>query len=90
MTGRVGADYYDLPGMPFPTYITASAVAIHGTYWHNDYGRPRSHGCLNVPSPVARWFWRWTAPSAPYAAIYRTPWDAQGTVVNVFWVEGQA
>jgi lipoprotein-anchoring transpeptidase ErfK/SrfK len=84
MTGGAGADYYDLPGVPFPTFITPSGVAIHGTYWHNDFGRPRSHGCLNVPSPIARWFWRWTLPSAPYdAAIYRMPPDAKGTLVKV-------
>jgi hypothetical protein len=84
MTGGEGADYYDLPGVPFPTFITWSGVAIHGTYWHNDFGRPRSHGCLNVPSPVARWFWRWTLPSAPYdAPIYNTPQDVKGTVVRV-------
>jgi hypothetical protein len=85
MIGGEGADYYDLPGVPFPTYITWTGVAIHGTYWHNDFGRPRSHGCVNVPSPVARWFWRWTMPSAPYDAVrYRTPRDAQGTLVRVF------
>jgi lipoprotein-anchoring transpeptidase ErfK/SrfK len=84
MTGGVGADFYDLPGVAFPTYITSSGVAIHGTYWHNDFGRPRSHGCLNVLSPVARWFWRWTAPSAPYNdAIYRTPKEIKGTLVKV-------
>ena len=84
MIGGVGADHYDLPGVPFPTYITSSGVAIHGTYWHNDLGRPRSHGCLNVSSPVARWFWRWTLPSAPYDdAIYRTPKDIKGTLVQV-------
>ena len=84
MTGGVGADFYDLPGVPFPTYITWKGVAIHGAYWHNDFGRPRSHGCLNVPAPVARWFWRWTTPNAPYdAALYYTPKDATGTVVKV-------
>jgi lipoprotein-anchoring transpeptidase ErfK/SrfK len=85
MTGGTGNDFYDLPGVPFPTYITWKGVAIHGAYWHNDFGRPRSHGCLNVPAPVARWFWRWTVPSAPYeAAIYYTPKDVKATVVKVF------
>ena len=84
MTGGVGADFYDLPGVPFPTYFTPSMAGIHGTYWHNDYGRPRSHGCLNVPSPVARWFWRWTTPVAPYdAALYTTPRNTAATVINV-------
>ena len=66
MVGGSGASYYDLPGVPFCTFFTWSGVAIHGTYWHNDFGRPRSHGCVNVPSDVARWFWRWTMPVAPY------------------------
>jgi len=56
---------YDLPGVPFASYFWG-AVAIHGTYWHNDYGRPRSHGCVNVPSDVARWIYRWTRPTVPY------------------------
>jgi len=84
MTGGEGVDFYDLPGVPFPTFITLSGVAIHGTYWHNDFGRQRSHGCLNVPSPVARWFWRWSVPNAPYDdAIYRTPPEVKGTLVKV-------
>jgi lipoprotein-anchoring transpeptidase ErfK/SrfK len=84
MSGGSGSDAYDLPGVAFPTFITWSGVAIHGTYWHNDYGRPRSHGCLNVPSPIARWFWRWTAPVAPYeAAMYYTPRGAPATTVVV-------
>jgi lipoprotein-anchoring transpeptidase ErfK/SrfK len=84
MIGGAGAHYYDLPGVPFPTFITWSGVAVHGTYWHNDYGRPRSHGCLNVPSEVAKWFWRWTMPEAPYdKAVYYTPHDATATVVQV-------
>ena len=84
MTGGEGEGYYDLPGVPFPTYFTQTAVAIHGAYWHNDFGHPRSHGCLNVPAPVARWFWRWTEPSAPYDAVrYATPRGATGTVIKV-------
>ncbi len=66
MIGGSGSNYYDLPGVPFPTFITWTGVAIHGTYWHNDYGRPRSHGCINAPAEVAKWFWRWTLPAAPY------------------------
>jgi lipoprotein-anchoring transpeptidase ErfK/SrfK len=61
----VGEDF-DLPGVPFASYFWG-AVAIHGTYWHNDYGRPRSHGCVNVPSEAARWLFRWTKPVTPYS-----------------------
>lgn len=63
---RDRARTYDLPGVAFPTYFTWWGHAIHGTYWHNDWGTYRSHGCLNVPNEAARWFWRWTLPNAPY------------------------
>ncbi len=66
MTGGVGRNYYDLPGIGFVTYFTAKGVAIHGTYWHNDYGRRRSHGCVNVPTPAAQWIYRWCRPDVPY------------------------
>jgi lipoprotein-anchoring transpeptidase ErfK/SrfK len=84
MTGGEGSGYYDLPGVPFPSYFTPQAAAIHGAYWHNDFGHPRSHGCLNVSAPVARWFWRWTEPSAPYdARRYDTPRGTVGTEIKV-------
>ncbi len=60
----VGEDY-NLPGVPFDSYFWGS-VAIHGAYWHNDFGRPRSHGCVNVPSEAARWIFRWSRPLFPY------------------------
>ena len=66
MIGGVGADHYDLPGVAFPSYFTRSAIAVHGTYWHNDYGRPRSHGCVNVLNDVAQFVFRWSAPAVPY------------------------
>jgi hypothetical protein len=61
------SDYYDLPGVPFCTYFTEAGAAIHGAYWHNDFGHPRSHGCVNVLAADALWFYRWTSPSTPYA-----------------------
>jgi lipoprotein-anchoring transpeptidase ErfK/SrfK len=66
MIGGVGSDHYDLPGVSFPTYFTRTAIAVHGTYWHNDYGRPRSHGCVNVINDAAQFVFRWSAPAVPY------------------------
>jgi hypothetical protein len=67
MYGFVGStDAYDLPGVPFCTYFTQTGVAVHGTYWHNDFGRPRSHGCVNVLADDARWIYRWSMPAADY------------------------
>jgi hypothetical protein len=63
-----GADEYsifDLPGVPWDSYITENGVAIHGTYWHNDFGTPHSHGCINMSIPDAKWIFRWTLPMVP-------------------------
>ncbi|HEC21900.1 MAG TPA: L,D-transpeptidase [Chloroflexi bacterium] len=59
-------DYYNLPGVPWCTFFTHRGAAIHGTYWHNDFGRPRSHGCVNVTNDAAKWVYRWTNPFAGY------------------------
>jgi hypothetical protein len=58
--GNEGA--FNLPGVPWVSYFTTTGVAFHGTYWHNDYGLPRSHGCVNVSSEDAKWLFRWTMP----------------------------
>lgn len=80
---RMIGDGYDLPGIAFPSYFTNSGVAVHGTYWHNDYGRRHSHGCLNVPSSAARWVFRWVEPTVPYQLYtYRSKAD-EGTRVLV-------
>ncbi len=59
-------NFFDLPGVPYNIFFTTLGHAIHGTYWHGDYGRPRSHGCLNVTPEAARWLYRWVDPVAPY------------------------
>jgi lipoprotein-anchoring transpeptidase ErfK/SrfK len=83
MVGGGSDDPYDLPGVPFPVYFTWSGVAIHGTYWHNDYGRRHSHGCVNVTSEAARWVFRWAQPHVPYGEhTLRSP-RGEGTRVVV-------
>jgi hypothetical protein len=72
---------YDLPGVPWVSYFTASGVAFHGTYWHSDYGLPRSHGCVNVTIEAARWIYRW---SLPPALVNEQHVRQQGTQVIVF------
>ena len=61
--GDLAASGFDLPGVPWVTYITQSGISFHGTYWHNDYGRPRSHGCINLTPQAAKWLFRWTTPT---------------------------
>lgn len=76
-------DFFDLPGVPFNVFFTTMGHAIHGTYWHGDYGRPRSHGCLNVTPEAARWIWRWTEPVSLYTVLANGSSSEPGTPVIV-------
>ncbi len=49
---------YDLPGVPFDMYFDGTR-AIHGAYWHNNFGHVRSHGCINLPLDIDEWLWTW-------------------------------
>lgn len=64
-TRRMAMSNYNLAGVPWCTFITENGVAFHGTYWHDDYGTPHSHGCINLPSKQAQWLFRWTTPVVP-------------------------
>lgn len=77
------ADGFDLPGVPWVSYFSLSGMAFHGTYWHNDYGKPRSHGCVNVTPEAARWIYRWTTPHAPPNEDMVWAKDGNGTIVEV-------
>ena len=63
--GNLAANGYDLPGVPWNSYITEEGIAFHGTYWHNNFGRPRSHGCINLTPQAAKWIYLWTMPVVP-------------------------
>lgn len=52
-------DFYDLKDVPFPQYFHTSGEALHGTYWHDDFGHPHSHGCVNLSTPMSEWFYNW-------------------------------
>ena len=65
MVGGDGSGAYDLPGIPWTSYIDNNGVSFHGTYWHNDFGTPHSHGCINLPHADAKWVYRWTLPTVP-------------------------
>jgi LysM repeat protein len=62
MTGGSWArgDYYYLPGVPHVQYFYAG-YSLHGTYWHNNFGTPMSHGCVNLSQTDAAWIFNWTS-----------------------------
>lgn len=53
--------YYYLPNVPYTMYFY-KGYGMHGTYWHNNFGYPMSHGCVNLPTPVAEKLFYWTTP----------------------------
>jgi lipoprotein-anchoring transpeptidase ErfK/SrfK len=63
--GDIASNGFDFPGVPWVVYITESGISFHGTYWHNDYGIPHSHGCINMTPQAAKWLYRWTMPTVP-------------------------
>jgi hypothetical protein len=65
-TDKSGGDDGELYGVPWVTYFTNSGIAFHGTYWHNDFGVQRSHGCVNLPIPAAKWVYLWSRPAVPF------------------------
>jgi len=56
------ADNYVLPGVPWTSFFTTQGHAFHGTYWHENFGTPMSHGCVNMWSKDANWLFRWVRP----------------------------
>lgn len=58
MSGGSGREYYYLPGVPYVMYFYSN-YAIHGTYWHHNFGHPMSHGCVNLPTPAAKFMYEW-------------------------------
>lgn len=55
----VSDQYYDLPGVPWNLYFSHEGAVIHGAYWHDSFGSPYSHGCVNLPYDKAKELYDW-------------------------------
>ncbi len=55
---------YRLPNVPWVMYFYRD-YAIHGTYWHSNFGHPMSHGCINVTIADAAWLYTWASIGTP-------------------------
>lgn len=80
--GRITSDLnaYELLGVPWNCFFTATGVAFHGCYWHNNFGQRMSHGCVNMRNEDALWIYRWTDPIIRPGEWYR---KGRGTLVIV-------
>jgi L,D-transpeptidase catalytic domain len=55
---------YSIEDVPYVMYFQL-AYALHSAFWHNSFGRPRSHGCINLAPADAKWLFEWAAPERP-------------------------
>jgi lipoprotein-anchoring transpeptidase ErfK/SrfK len=81
MAANTGSDSgYDTMAVPWPVFFNTNAgAAIHGTFWHNDFGVRRSHGCVNVSPEDAKWIFRWTTPAVSLdQSEVRLQWPSVG------------
>jgi hypothetical protein len=78
-----GAAHYSMQDVPYVQYFDDS-IALHGAYWHGDFGHARSHGCVNLAPLDSRWLFDFTEPRVPsgWVAAYPTSVD-EGTLVRV-------
>ena len=58
--GKAGtSEYYNLPNVPWVMYFLEGGYALHGTYWHHNFGYVMSHGCVNMTIDGAAWVYAW-------------------------------
>jgi lipoprotein-anchoring transpeptidase ErfK/SrfK len=61
---RMRGPGYNLPGVPYTMYYSGS-YAVHGAYWHNNFGHPMSHGCVNLPVAFSQRLYAWAPIGTP-------------------------
>lgn len=84
--------YYNLPNVPYVMFYSNDAIAkmrgfsLHGAYWHDNFGHPMSHGCVNMKIDDARVLYDWANPPVvnPKAWSTLATADNPGTRVVVY------
>jgi hypothetical protein len=89
MSGGSGADYYNLPNVPYVMFFYNDKVSkgqgfsLHGAYWHNNFGYPMSHGCVNISPANAGKLYDWASPTADGNITYSSDINP-GTEVVIY------
>ena len=81
MDGNEPGHEFDLRDVPWVQYFT-EGYALHAAYWHDDFGHPRSHGCVNLSPLDARWLFHFTAPAVPQS-WHGVVAHGEASIVNV-------
>ncbi|MBN1147855.1 MAG: L,D-transpeptidase [Anaerolineales bacterium] len=76
---------FTLPGVPWTMFFRSpGGYALHGTYWHNNFGLQMSHGCVNMRNEDARWLFRWSMPLFdPFKIESPSDWEVTGNGTKV-------
>lgn len=85
--------YYNLPNVPYTMFFGNAQIpasrgfSFHGTYWHNNFGVPMSHGCINMKISEAGILYNWANPQLPEGKKSGTAGkDNPGTKVVIYGV----
>ena len=74
---------YSLPNVEWVQYFHQD-YGFHGTYWHKDFGQPKSHGCVNMTNADAKWLFEWAGPYWEDQGVWqRSTEENPGTLVIV-------
>jgi lipoprotein-anchoring transpeptidase ErfK/SrfK len=84
MDSEVADNEFELRDVPWVMYFKGG-YALHAAYWHDDFGRERSHGCVNLSPIDARYVFHWSMPDVPLHWHSSNAGDAfgDGTLVNI-------
>jgi len=85
MKGLNGEDPYSVATVPWTQYFYPERdLALHTAYWHDQFGHPRSHGCINLAPRDARWLYFWSDPQVPAGwTMSAGVVEAPGSVVRI-------
>jgi lipoprotein-anchoring transpeptidase ErfK/SrfK len=81
MSSEAVGEEFQLKDIPYVQYFQ-EGYALHAAFWHDDFGIPRSHGCINLSPEDARWLFSWTEPEVP-AGWHGAQAQGTGSVVYV-------
>ncbi len=91
MKGGTGSGAYDLPNVPYTMFFYNDKVpkslgyGLHGAYWHENFGFPMSHGCVNLDEPDAEKLYNWASPSSDKNSVKATA-ENPGTLITIYGV----
>jgi len=83
--------YYYLPNVPYTMFFYNQSIpkyrgyGIHGTYWHNNFGHPMSHGCINMKTEEVEQLYNWANPPSTQYTTYANNTNP-GTKIVIYGV----